>query len=168
MSDGSGIYRLSLADKKGIAQLRSRFVNATLIRTRAISALIVGATGINVLRVMTAFEQRHIIAVREDTIARACDRIAEEMPGIVLTLITPANDVERDALNDRAAAVGALLVHVDPTLDDATFRELLESMVRAALERRAQRDAAELRLREESQDADDPVVLSEEELDDGW
>ncbi len=133
-----------------------------MIRQRPLSALIVGATGLNVLRVVTAFESKRIITLREDTIRAACDRIAVEMPHVVLLLVPPIDAAEHDALNDRALAVGALVVHIDPELDAEPFKEMLESTVNAALERKFRREAAEGEGR--------TVAASEppDEIDAGW
>jgi len=139
-------------------------VEATLIRTRALSALIVGATGINVLRVVTAFERRRIVTVRADDVASACERTVVDMPHVVLVLVPPRNQAERDALADRALAVGALLVEVDPYLDEATFQQVLEDTVHAALERKLVREAAEMRALA-SGASDAPPA---EEIDGGW
>lgn len=139
-------------------------MEATLIRTRALSALIVGATGINVLRVVTAFERRRIVTVRADDVASACERTVVDMPHVVLVLVPPRNQAERDALADRALAVGALLVEVDPYLDEATFQQVLEDTVHAALERKLVREAAEMRALA-SGASDAPPA---EEIDGGW
>ncbi|MBX3208247.1 MAG: hypothetical protein KF764_24590 [Labilithrix sp.] len=139
-------------------------MDATLIRSRPLSALIIGATGINVLRVVTAFERRRISAVRCDDVATGCERIAVEMPHVVLVLVPVASEAERDALADRALAVGALLVHVDPHADEATFQEVLEQTVEGALQRKLLREQAEA----QAHAASAPDVLPSEELDEGW
>ena len=139
-------------------------LDATLIRTRPLSTLIVGATGINVLRVVTAFERRRILTVRADDIASACERIVLDMPHVILVLVPPKNQTERDELTDRALAVGALVVEIDPHLDEATFQQLLEQTVQAALERKLVREAEEMRpLPSGASDA--PPA---EEIDGGW
>lgn len=152
-----------LADKRLSEQLRFEAVDATVIRHRALSALIVGATGLNVLRVVTAFESKRILTLREDTIAAACDRIGVEMPNVVLLLVPPVDAAEHEALSDRALAVGALVVHIDPALDAESFKELLENTVKAALERKIRRETAE------SQDRGTGASdVPPDELDAGW
>lgn len=131
-----------------------------MIRQRSLSALIVGVTGQNVLRVVTAFESKRIVTLREDTISAACERIAVEMPHVVLLLVAPASAIERDALEDRALAVGALVVHVDPTLEGHAFKELLEGTIQLALERKIRREAAEHQVHASER----PL----EEVDAGW
>ena len=138
-------------------------MDATLIRTRALSALIVGATGINVLRVVTAFERRRIVTVRADDVASACERIVVDMPHVVLVLVPPKNQAERDALADRALAVGALVVEVDPHVDEGTFQKALEDTVHAALERKLVREAAEMSVAAGASD-----IPPAEEIDGGW
>lgn len=135
-----------------------------MIRQRALSALIVGATGVNVLHVVTAFESRGIVTIRTNTIAAACERIAIDMPHVVLVLVPYANDAERDGLADRALAVGALVVQVDPALDGEAFKDILESAVVAALERKLLREQAEAQA-QASAGADTAIV---DEIDDGW
>jgi hypothetical protein len=115
-----------------------------------------------VLRVVTAFEQKRIATLREDTLAAACERIAVDMPHVVLALVPPRDETERDALADRAAAVGALVVHLDPAMDAASFNEILENTVRAAIERKLLREEAESK---SIQGGSEPPS---EEIDDGW
>ncbi len=139
-------------------------MDATLIRSRPLSALIIGATGIHVLRVVTAFEGRRILTVRADDIASACERIAVDMPHVVLVLVPPKDEAEREALADRALAVGARVVELDPRLDEATFQKVLDDTVRAALERKLLREAAEVKPRaSNASDAPPP-----DDLDRGW
>ena len=137
-------------------------LDATLIRVRPVAALIVGATGRHVLRIVSAFEGRRIITIRAEDVAEACERMALEMPHVVLVLVPPRDASEREALAERAVAVGALVVHVDPRLDEETFQHLLDRTVQAALERKIRREEAEIQLRA-SGASDIP-----EALDDGW
>ena len=55
------------------------------------------------------------------------------MPQVVVVLGSLAAD-ERDALADRATAVGALVMYVDPALDDE-MQDLVERAARVAIER---------------------------------
>jgi len=133
------------------------------VRRRALSALIVGATGTNVLRVMTAFEQRRIVPLREDTIAAACDRIASEMPHVALVLVPPASEAEREQLDECALAAGTVVVHVDPTLSGPDLDEVLERSIQAAIAQELLREEAEVVAR-----AADAPTIPPEELDEGW
>ena len=139
-------------------------MDATLIRTRPLAALIVGATGINVLRVVTAFERRRILAVRADDIAGACERVVIDMPHVVLVLVPPRNQAEREAMTERALAVGALVVEVDPRLDEAAFQQVLEDTVQAALAHKLVREAAEMGALASGGSEAPPA----EEIDCGW
>lgn len=138
-------------------------MEATLIRERLMSALIVGAAGRNVLRIVTAFEAKRIFTLRADDIAGACERLVVDMPHVVLCLVAPADDAERDALVDRATAVGALLVHVDPLADDGALQDLLDRTIEAAIHKKMMREAADLRAASGASDLPPP-----EELDEGW
>lgn len=109
------------------------------------------------LRIVTAFESRRIQTLRADDVAEACERIPIDMPHVVLAFVS-TTDAEREALADRALAVGALVVHVAPGLDEDEMKPVLDDAVRAALELRARQEAAELAAAE---------VPSSEELDEG-
>lgn len=139
-------------------------LDATLIRQRPMSALIVGATGFNVLRVVSAFEGRRIVTVRVDDVNGANERIALEMPHVVLVLI-PTSPEEQEALADRALAVGALVVHVNPA--DPTLPDILDRVIVAALEKKLHRDQADL-ARGANIDADTAPPPPPTEIDEGW
>src|SRR5262245_32564525 len=108
------------------------------------TAMVVGAAGRMADRATSAFEAMRIIVIRVADANGACEQLAVDMPQVVLVLHALRPE-ERDALADRAAAVGALVLHVDPELDDETFGELVERTVREAIERKLRRDAAEAR-----------------------
>lgn len=133
-----------------------------MVRQHVLSALIVGARGVSVLQVVTAFEAKRILTLRADTIAAACEQLAVAMPHVVLVLVPPANDAEADALTDRALAVGAPVFHVDPSLDERAFKDVLDRAVLAALERKLARDLAEI----EAEIAG--PSMTPDALDEGW
>lgn len=135
-------------------------METTLIRERLLSALIVGASGRNVLRIISSFEAKRIMTLRADDIATACERVVIEMPHVVLVLVPPANATERDALVDRATAVGAQLVEVDPMADDALLQQILDRTIEAALQKKLERDAADTRAASGASDVPPP--------EDGW
>ncbi len=118
----------------------------------------------NVLRVVTAFESKRIVTVRADTVAGACEKIPVEMPHVVLMLVPFADEYERDALNDRAAAVGALVVYIDPLLENEPFKELLEATVHAAIERKLQLEADQAQAQASAISDTSPP----DEVDAGW
>jgi hypothetical protein len=138
-------------------------LNATLIRQRATTALIVGANGPSVLKIVSSFEGKRITTVRTDDIPGACERIPLLMPHVVLVFVPPKNDAERDALNDRVLAVGALVVHVDPRLEPEKLQQVLDDTIQTTLERKLVRDA-------EARAEENPGshVVTEDDLDDGW
>ena len=110
------------------------------------TAMVIGAAGSTASRATTAFEAMRILVVRVADAPGACERIAVDMPQVVLVLHMLRTD-EREALGDRATAVGALLVDVDPELDDASFEVLVERTVHAAIQRKLVRDEAEANTR---------------------
>ena len=118
----------------------------------------------NVLRVVTAFERRRIVTMRADDVATACEQLVLVMPHVVLVLVPPENDAQRDALDERAVAVGAFVVHVDPHLDEQRFQEILDDTVQTALQKKLLREAAEVQERA----VGGAELLSNEDLDDGW
>jgi hypothetical protein len=125
------------------------------------AAMVVGARGRNATRIIDAFERMRVIVVPIDAVQTACDRLAVEMPHVVL-VATSLRDDERDALSDRATAVGALVVNVDPELDDETFADFIERTVQAVIERKLRNESAEA----EANGAHEHV--SPDELDEGW
>ena len=58
---------------------------------------------------------------------------------VVVVLGTLRPD-EREALTDRATAVGALVMYVDPELDQETLDELVARAAQSAIERKLLRD----------------------------
>ena len=119
----------------------------TSVRRRVLSALIVGASGPSVRRIVTAFEGQRITTMRTDTVAEACERVPVDMPHVVLVLVPPGSTAERDALADRSAAVGAAVVPIDPRLDDVELQQILDRTIQEALVRHIQREAAEMQAR---------------------
>jgi hypothetical protein len=118
-------------------------VTATLVYKRALSAMIIGARGPNVLMIVSAFEGRRITTERTDDVATACERLAEIMPQVILVFVPAANEAERESFNDRAAAVGALVVHIDPHLDAKTLQQLLTRTIEQAFPQKVPREEAE-------------------------
>jgi hypothetical protein len=114
-------------------------VESTIVRTFETTVMIVGPAGRMAERVTARFEAARIRVVRAGHVAAAGERLAVAMPQLVLVIGEVRAD-ERDFLADRATAVGALVMHVDPVLDDETLEEILERGVEAALERRILRE----------------------------
>lgn len=114
-------------------------VDSTVIRQVNMSAMMVGPDGDAADKVATKFEQARLRVVRVNQAAAACEKLAQTMPQIVVVLGNLRPD-ERDALADRATAVGALVFYVDPALDDETLDELVGRAALAAIERKMRRD----------------------------
>lgn len=142
------------------------------------SALILGASGPNVLRIVSAFEGKRIVTLRADDIGSGVEKIAVDMPHVVLVLVE-ASPVEREAIADRALAVGALVVHVDPNVDPTTLQDILDETVTATLQRKLLREEAERKNNRTSAEpplprVETPVVPRAEssdatdEVDEGW
>jgi hypothetical protein len=103
------------------------------------TAMLVGPNGDVADKVTRGFEYARVRVVRVGHAAAACERLAVAMPQVVVVLGTLRAD-ERDALTDRATAVGALVMYVDPELDDETLDELVARAAQAAIERKLVRD----------------------------
>ena len=114
-------------------------MDSTIIRHVSMTAMLVGPNGSVADRVTHRFEEAHVKVVRVAHAAAACERLAVAMPQVVVVLGTLRED-ERDALSDRATAVGALLMYVDPQLDAETLEELVARAAQAAIERKLLRD----------------------------
>lgn len=146
-------------------------MEVTTVRQRPLSALLVGATGRVVLRIVTAFESRRIQTLRADDLAEAREKIPVDMPHVVLSLVGGTPE-EQSALADVALAVGAVVLYLDPTLDDDAITPILDEAVYAALEHRARRDAEELAAAEAAEGGGgeelDDALLDEALLEDGW
>ncbi len=137
-------------------------MESTIIRHVSMSAMLVSPNGDVADRVATRFEEAHVKVVRVGHAAAACERLAVAMPQVVVVLGTLRAD-ERDALADRATAVGALLMYVDPELDAETLEELVTRAAQAAIERKILRDGAGPNALSEAPDADD-----EADVDSKW
>lgn len=114
-------------------------MESTIIRQVNMTAMLVGPTGRVADDVGLYFAQARVTVVRVVHAAAACERLAVSMPQVVVVLGTLRPD-ERDALADRATAVGALLMYFDPELDAETLQELVGRAAQAAIERKMIRD----------------------------
>src|SRR5262249_13705915 len=74
-------------------------------------------------------------------IAQACAELPVVMPTLVAVLGT-LDDDERESFADNAGAVGALVIHIDPELDEETLGELVERAIRIIGERGLKRETA--------------------------
>ena len=114
-------------------------MEATVIRHVSMSAMLVGPNSEVADKITGRFEESNVKVLRAGHAAAACERLAVAMPQVVIVLGTLHSD-ERDALADRATAVGALLMYMDPELDDETLDDLVARAAQAAIERKIPRD----------------------------
>jgi hypothetical protein len=87
------------------------------------------------------FERARVLLTRVASAAAACERMAVAMPQVVVVLGNVTAE-EHDALSDRATAVGALVMYVDPALEEAAMQEVVERAARVAIERSLLREQA--------------------------
>jgi hypothetical protein len=137
-------------------------VDSTVIRQVNMTAMLVGPNGNVADNVTAGFEKARVRVLRVGHAAAACERLAIAMPQVVVVLGTLRAD-ERDALADRATAVGALLMYVDPELDAETLDELVARAATAAIERKLQRDESG-----PAGSLSEPPPGADEEIDSQW
>jgi hypothetical protein len=113
--------------------------DSTVYRHLDTSVLLVGGSTAMADICANAFETVRIRVIRVGSLATANEQIPVVMPQMVVVL-EQLKAEEREALNDRAKAVGALVLDVDPTLDETTRDEILEHAAKAAFERGLVRD----------------------------
>jgi hypothetical protein len=116
-------------------------VDSTLIRQVSMTVMLIAPRGPQADDVAERFERARVLLTRVASSAAACERMAVAMPQVVVVLGSITTE-EHEALADRATAVGALVMYVDPTLDDARMQELVERAARVAIERSLQREQA--------------------------
>ena len=127
----------------------------TIIRPPSATALLVGAEGAVPselgIRVFSALTLARMRIVRVGGPELACERMVTTMPQVVVTLglLSPAQRVD---LGDHAAAVGAVMVELDPTLDLGALDEILARAVEEATDRN--------RRKAEGHDEDESVEVS--------
>lgn len=139
-----------------------RAVDSTVVRNLSTTAVLIGPEA-SVARVAAIFEASYVRVVSATNTRAAGEQLADVMPQVVVVLERLEPD-ERAALADRATAVGALVMYVDPELDEETLDELVNRAVRTALERRLKSQEAEA-----SAHAKSPSEApSSEEVDEGW
>lgn len=114
-------------------------MDSTVIRQVSMTVMLVAPRGPISDDVALRFERARVLLTRVASAAAACERMAVAMPQVVV-LLGGVTLEERDALNDRATAVGALVMYVDPELDDASMQSLVERAARIAIERSLARE----------------------------
>lgn len=127
--------------------------------------MVVGPSGKNADRVTTAFEIARVRVVRVGSAPVACEKLGSAMPQVVLLVSPPAPD-QRDDLIDRAAAVGAVVVDVDESLEGEAYDEAINEIITTAITRKMMRDAAQAK--DLAVGATAPPPFDDEAVDDGW
>lgn len=115
-------------------------VESTVYRYLDTLAFVVGGPPVVAQQCVDVFEAAQIRVIRVGHPAAACERMPIAMPQMVVVIGTIRPD-ERDALTDRATAIGALLFDLDPALDQESLAMLLDRAAQAAIERGLSRDA---------------------------
>jgi hypothetical protein len=112
---------------------------STVYRHLDVSALLVGPDGPVAARCAEVFGKLGVRIVRVSTVQVACTTLPGMMPQMVVALLvlTPA---DRAKLADPTAAVGSLLLELDPMMDGEALEVLLERAAEATIERNLTRD----------------------------
>lgn len=109
-------------------------MNATVPRGGSLSALLVGIDG-DLATVCTLVLKAAGLRVERDAqLAAACQRIPVMQPYLVV-LPSTLREVGREAIDDRAIAVGAEVVWIDPTADRTTLTVTLTTAAEKAITR---------------------------------
>lgn len=145
--------------------------SSTLIRRVDTTAMLVrggGASDASMDTVAEAFEALGLVAFRSGHVREACDTLALVMPRVVVVL-GALGAGEREALGDRATAVGALVVAMDPELDRETLTDFVGRAATVARERALGVDGGR-----GAGDADDAGTKTttppapDDDIDSGW
>ncbi len=146
-------------------------MDSTVIRQVSMLVMLVAPKGPVTDDVAHRFERARVLLTRVASTATACERMAVAMPQVVVVLGAISNE-ERDALNDRATAVGALVMYVDPSLDEAAMQDLVERAARVAIERSLLREQSstpeEATTEPPSAGVDIEVTVDDDDLDSKW
>jgi hypothetical protein len=148
-------------------------VDATVIRQVSMLVMLVAPRGPFADDVGLRFERARVLLTRIASVAAACERMAVAMPQVVVVLGNVTAE-ERDALNDRATAVGALVMYVDPALDEAALQSLVEGAARVAIERSLARELSsasgepDATTEPPSAGVDIDVTIDDDDLDSKW
>jgi ribosomal 50S subunit-associated protein YjgA (DUF615 family) len=121
-------------------------------------------------KVQAAFAQAKVRALHVADEAAAIERVATSMPQVVVVL-GKGDDSRREILADCAAAVGAAVVYVDPTVDEQTLEDTINGAVDEAIQRKLLLDESNRSPHMEGGGtlSEIPVALSDDEdIDEGW
>ncbi len=139
-------------------------VDSTVVRNISTTAVLVGPPE-SAARVAASFEAAYVRVVTAPNAPAAGERLADVMPQVVVVL-GALKPEERTDLADRATAVGALVMYIDPELDAETLEELVNRAVRTAIERRLR--AEEGHDPKEKLPLRGPSEPPADEVDEGW
>jgi len=132
--------------------------------------MIVGPSGPNAERVTAALEQARVKVVRVGSSPVACEKLAGAMPQVVILIARELPPLKHE-LEDRASAVGALVMEVDEQLDGDAYEDIVNDIITTAITRKMERDEVAPK---SSPDKGPPSVernaemLDGDEVDDGW
>lgn len=130
-------------------------VDSTVVRNLSTTAVLVGEPA-PVQRVAAVFEAAYVRVVTAPSAGAAGNRLADVMPQVIV-ILGRLEPEERSELADRATAVGALVMYIDPELDAETLDEIVNRAVRTAVERRLR-----------AQQDERPEKAESDEVDGGW
>ncbi len=119
-------------------------MESTVYRHLDTVALVIGPPDARASRCTKSFETVQIRVAREPDAQAACERLPVLMPQLVVVL-SPLEPKEREDLVERTTAVGALLVEIDPELDNEALDSILDRAAQAAVDRGLVRDSPETR-----------------------
>lgn len=148
-------------------------VESTVIRQVSMLVMLVAPRGPVADDIALRFERARVLLTRIASAAAACERMAVAMPQVVVVLGAITAE-ERDALNDRATAVGAMVMYVDPSLDETALQSLVEGAARVAIERSLAREQSSAPAETEatteppSAGVDIDVTVEDDDLDSKW
>lgn len=128
--------------------------------------MVVGPSGTNADRVTAALEQARVKVVRVGSAPVACEKLAGVMPQVVI-LVAPTLAPLEAELADRAAAVGAIVMNVDETLEGEAYEDVVNEIITTAITRKMARDDVEPSNMAVGA-TEPPGKLEDEGVDDGW
>lgn len=109
-------------------------MNATVPRGGSLSALLVGIDGDLATACTLVLKAAGLRVERDPQLAGACQRIPVMQPYLVV-LPETLREKGREAIDDRAIAVGAEVVWIDPASDRSSLMTLLTKAAEKAITR---------------------------------
>jgi hypothetical protein len=115
----------------------------TLVRQHDTTVMVVGPSGPNAERVSKALELARVRIVRVGSAPVACEKLAGAMPQVVILVAPVTQPSARGLLTDRADAVGAIVMEVDPRLEGDEYEDVVNDVITTAITRKMARDDME-------------------------